>query len=72
VIRERSLPPDNLVAQMSQAKSLGRRPVVALAAGDLAGLLVIGTAGFAVMTSGTPSLADRFDTSSFKTTHWAV
>jgi hypothetical protein len=52
---------------MSQAKSLGRRPVVALAAGALAGLLVIGTAGFAVMTSGTPSLADRLDTGSVLT-----
>jgi len=52
---------------MSQAKSLGTGPVVAIAAGALAGLLVIGTAGFAVMTSSTPSLAEQFDTSSVLT-----
>jgi hypothetical protein len=52
---------------MSQARNLGGIPRLVIGAGAVAALLVIGTAGLAVMTAGTASLADQLDTGSVLT-----
>jgi hypothetical protein len=60
-------PPPPAAAPPASRRRLGGGPIIAIVAGALIGLLVLATAGLAVLTSGTPTVAEKLDANSLLT-----